>query len=85
VGCKWLFNNKLIVDGSFQRHKTQLVAKGFNQTEGFDYTDLVVKHNTVGCKWLFKNKLIVDGSFQRHKTQLVAKGLIKLKALIIQI
>lgn len=27
------------VDGSIERHKTRLVAKGFNQTEGIDYYD----------------------------------------------
>ncbi|XP_068479184.1 protein transport Sec1a-like isoform X2 [Phaseolus vulgaris] len=39
VGYKWVFKNKVNVDGSFQRHKAKLAAKGFNQAEGFDYNE----------------------------------------------
>ena len=50
VGCKWSLKNKYNVDGSFQRHKAWMVAKGLNQTVGHDYTDtynLVVKPATI--------------------------------------
>jgi len=50
AGCKWIFKTKLHADGTFQRCKTRLVAKGFNQTECVDYTKTfspVVKHNTI--------------------------------------
>jgi len=39
VGYKWVFKNKVNVDGSFQRHKAKLAAKGFNQAEGFYYNE----------------------------------------------
>lgn len=31
VGCKWVFRIKHLVDGSIERYKAPLVAKGFHQ------------------------------------------------------
>ena len=39
VGCKWVFKHKLDVDGSIERHKTHLVAKGYSQQRGLDYDE----------------------------------------------
>jgi hypothetical protein len=39
VRCKWVYRTKYAPDGSINRHKTQLVAKGFYQVEGVDYTE----------------------------------------------
>jgi len=39
VGCKWIFKTKLTTDGSLQRCKAHLVAKGFNQTTDVDYAE----------------------------------------------
>lgn len=36
MGCKWIFSIKYNVDGSINRYKAQLVAKGFTQSYGVD-------------------------------------------------
>ena len=50
VRCKWVFTNKCRADGSLEKHKTCLVAKGFTQTYGLDYQETfapVTKINTI--------------------------------------
>ena len=39
IGCKWVYKNKYKVDGSLDKHKAKLVAKGFAQKEGVHYED----------------------------------------------
>ncbi|KAL0387552.1 UNVERIFIED_CONTAM: Retrovirus-related Pol polyprotein from transposon TNT 1-94 [Sesamum radiatum] len=39
VGCKWIFKKKLKLDGTIDKFKVRLVAKGFKQKEGIDYFD----------------------------------------------
>lgn len=39
VGYKWVFRIKRTPDGSIDRYKALLVAKGFHQQEGLDYTE----------------------------------------------
>ncbi|KAL0353420.1 UNVERIFIED_CONTAM: Retrovirus-related Pol polyprotein from transposon RE2 [Sesamum angustifolium] len=39
IGSRWVFKLKLNPDGSVQRHKARLAAKGYNQIEGIDYFD----------------------------------------------
>ncbi|KAL0447521.1 UNVERIFIED_CONTAM: Retrovirus-related Pol polyprotein from transposon RE2 [Sesamum latifolium] len=39
IGSKWVFKLKMNPDGSVERYKTRLVAKGYNRIEGVDYFD----------------------------------------------
>jgi len=39
IGCRWIYKVKFHADGTVERYKARLGAKGYNQTEGLDYFD----------------------------------------------
>jgi hypothetical protein len=49
ITCKWVFRVKTKYDGSIERYKARLVARGFQHTKGLDYDETFapVAHLTI--------------------------------------
>lgn len=39
IGCKWVYKLKYLVDGTLEKYKSRLAAKGYNQVEGIYYSE----------------------------------------------
>lgn len=63
VGCKWVFKLKSDESGDCTIYKARLVARGFSQKFGVDYTDTfspVVRHSTLRILFCIANELDMD-------------------------
>lgn len=39
IGCKWVYKVKLNADGTLERYKARIVAKGYTQKEGIYFVE----------------------------------------------
>ena len=39
IGIKWVFKTKFHANGSVEKHKVYLIAKGYSEQQGVDYED----------------------------------------------
>lgn len=38
IGCRWVYKIKYHIDRTIEHYKAHLIAKGYSQTEGINYT-----------------------------------------------
>ena len=80
VGSKWVFQTKYLPDGSIERLKAHIVAKGYTQVLGLDYTDTfspIIKATTVHVvlsldvtnKWSLRQLDVKNAFLNGHLTK----------------
>ncbi|CAH2089057.1 unnamed protein product [Euphydryas editha] len=63
IKCKWVYKLKTDSVGSLIRYKARLVARGFTQRKGIDYSETfspVVRHSTMRVLFCIANELDMD-------------------------
>ena len=63
IDSKWVFKVKTNADGTIERHKARLVARGFNQTAGVDFKENfspVVKYTSIRTFCAIVNQLDLE-------------------------
>src|ERR1044072_7685625 len=61
IGTKWVFRNKLNEKGEVIRNKARLVAQGYSQQEGIDYTETFAP-----VAWLEAIRLLISFSVNHN-------------------
>ena len=70
IGCKWVFKMKHDADGQVERYKARLVAQGFSQIPGIDFSETfapVTRHQT------FRTLLALANRYHWHIHQMDVK------------
>ncbi|XP_055542789.1 uncharacterized protein LOC129728376 [Wyeomyia smithii] len=75
ISCEWVFKVKSGANGEPDRYKARLVARGFTQRYGYDYTETyapVARLNTLRAvlavanqEWLLVHQMDVRNAFRR--------------------
>ena len=76
VTCRWVFTLKYHPDGTVARHEARLVARGFTQAHGIDYTETfspVVRMNSI-CVLL---SLVINLNWSLHQLDISNAFLIR--------
>jgi hypothetical protein len=61
IYCKWVYKVKHKADGSVDRYKSRLLAKGFKQRMGIDYDDTFSPLVKLATIWLVLSLVVSQG------------------------